>query len=379
MKKNFVILFLTGALLFSGCEKESTPNQETKNEAQQEAVKEEAKEQEQKEPEIQESETQERETQEPETQESEKQEPEIQESQEPETEEKGAEESFSFADVSNMGFTFASGAGAWSTELSIGEDGSFEGKYFDADMGDTGDGYPRGTVYYCGFKGKFTPPVQVDAFTYKFQIEEMSYANPVGTEEIKDEVRYEYSDAYGLNEAEDFYMYLPGTSFDKLSDEMMRWLGTFGINKENGDKLDCYALYNVTPQYGFAGYEGISPYELAMESLDSAQATDDTLGKQLETEALNQIEMNDISRQIYEAWDNSLNYIWSLIKENLSEEEYEKLLNEQRSWIEEKEQKVKEAGAECEGGSMQPLLENGKAAELTRERAYELVEYLSEE
>jgi len=376
MKKYSIILCLTGALLFSGCAKESTPNQEAKNEVQQETVKEEAKEQEQKESEIQESETQDTETQEPENQEQETQ---VSENQEPETEEKGAEESFSFADVSNVEFTFASGVGAWSTMLSIGEDGSFKGNYYDSDMGGTGDGYPGGTMYYCDFKGKFTPPVQVDAFTYKFQIEEMSYANPVGTEEIKDEILYEYSDAYGLDEAEDFYMYLPGTSIDGLPDELLGWLGTFGINKENGDKLDCYVLDNVTPQYGFAGYEGISPYELAMDSLDSAKALDDTLGKQLETEALSQNEMNDISRQIYEAWDNSLNYIWSLIKENLSEEEYEKLLNEQRSWIEEKEQKVKEAGAEFEGGSMQPLIENGEAAELTRERAYELVEFLSEE
>ena len=34
-------------------------------------------------------------------------------------------------------FLFASGAGAWSTVLSIGPDGSFTGEYHDADMGGT--------------------------------------------------------------------------------------------------------------------------------------------------------------------------------------------------------------------------------------------------
>ena len=34
------------------------------------------------------------------------------------------------------------------------------------------------------------------------------------------------------------------------------------------------------------------------------------------------------------------------------------------------------AGKDAEGGSLQPLLENVKAAELTRNRVYELAEYL---
>ncbi len=55
-------------------------------------------------------------------------------------------------------FTFASGAGAWATSLKLSEDGSFVGGYHDSDMGDSGDGYPNGTIYVCGFSGKFSDP-----------------------------------------------------------------------------------------------------------------------------------------------------------------------------------------------------------------------------
>ena len=54
----------------------------------------------------------------------------------------------------------------------------------------------------------------------------------------------------------------------------------------------------------------------------------------------------------------------------------QKLTEEERAWIKWKEQAVKDAGSEMEGGSMQPLLENDKAAEVTRERVYELAGWL---
>ena len=43
---------------------------------------------------------------------------------------------------------------------------------------------------------------------------------------------------------------------------------------------------------------------------------------------------------------------------------------------EKKEQEVIKAGAEFEGGSMEPMLRNLKGAELTKARAYELMEII---
>ena len=77
-----------------------------------------------------------------------------------------AEGEFSYKDLKGLTFAFSSGAGAWGTILTIQEDGSFEGNYHDANMGDIGEGYPNGSVYICEFSGKFTEPKKENNFTY---------------------------------------------------------------------------------------------------------------------------------------------------------------------------------------------------------------------
>ena len=75
-------------------------------------------------------------------------------------------------------------------------------------------------------------------------------------------------------------------------------------------------------------------------------------------------------------WDSDLNVIWRDLKVILDAESFDKLLQEQREWIAQKEAEVKKAGADYEGGSIQPMVMNQKAAELTKTRVYELLEYL---
>lgn len=57
-------------------------------------------------------------------------------------------------------------------------------------------------------------------------------------------------------------------------------------------------------------------------------------------------------------------------------EEMAVLTEEELRWIADKEAAVQEAGAEFEGGSMQPLIINQKAAALTSDRVYELADKL---
>lgn len=44
-----------------------------------------------------------------------------------------------------------------------------------------------------------------------------------------------------------------------------------------------------------------------------------------------------------EAWDKELNKIYGLLKQRLSEPDFQKLRSEQRKWIKEKDRKAKEA------------------------------------
>lgn len=100
----------------------------------------------------------------------------------------------------------------------------------------------------------------------------------------------------------------------------------------------------------------------------------DAIKSFLENDAQTQMEMNSKSQELYELWDNALNYLLDELESSLSEEEFSKLLNEQSIWIAEKEKSVEEAGKEVEGGSIYPLVVNMENAEITEERAYELYE-----
>ncbi|MBQ3567767.1 MAG: DUF1311 domain-containing protein [Anaerotignum sp.] len=114
--------------------------------------------------------------------------------------------------------------------------------------------------------------------------------------------------------------------------------------------------------------------------LDEAETAASAIEKSLmEDASLTQMDMNDLSLELYQTWDGVLNDIWSELKVTLDEETMDDLLQEQREWIAEKETAAKQAGDEFAGGSMAPLAANQKAAELTRERVYELAPYLDAE
>ena len=111
--------------------------------------------------------------------------------------------------------------------------------------------------------------------------------------------------------------------------------------------------------------------------LEAAEQEAAVMEKKLTGDAsLKQSDMNNLSYEIYMVWDDLVNELWGILKENLDQETMDKLLQEQRAWIADKEAAVKEAGAEFAGGSMAPLAANQKAAELTKARVHVLAEYL---
>ncbi len=89
-------------------------------------------------------------------------------------------------------------------------------------------------------------------------------------------------------------------------------------------------------------------------------------------------DMNQTTAQWYQLWDDELNSLWSRLSDKLDTETKAKVLEEQRAWIKQKEARVKGAGMEVNGGSLQPQLENTVAEEITRARAYILAGYLAD-
>lgn len=284
-----------------------------------------------------------------------------------------AEDSFSFEAFKNLDFTFSSGAGGWATVMQIHADGSFEGQYYDSDMGSTGDDYPNGTMYQSNFSGQFTQPVKVDDYTYSMQIETIDFEQKIGTEEVRDGVLYSYTDAYGLDGAQNILIYLPGKPLAELSEDFRIWIGYYDLSATADTELSFYALNNEAQEEGFIGEDIVANVK---ETLQWTEEYTATLEQSIENDPLSQMELNEKSQYMYDEWDYVLNQLWKVLKRTLDADRMSALTDEQRAWIAEKEQAVDDAGAECEGGSMQPMVMNLRAAEMTKERVYELMEYL---
>lgn len=150
-------------------------------------------------------------------------------------------------------FYFSSGAGAWSTDLTINADGTFSGVYHDSNMGESGEGYSDGTIYYCNFTGKFTTPVKIDDYSYSMYIESMEMDGTPGDESIENNVKYIYSEAYGLTNADEIILYLPGYPVADLPEEFVMWSDLYTY-EEQPETLPYYGLFNVQDGDGFVGY-----------------------------------------------------------------------------------------------------------------------------
>lgn len=91
-----------------------------------------------------------------------------------------------------------------------------------------------------------------------------------------------------------------------------------------------------------------------------------------------QAALNVTAEELYQLWDQELNDLWNRLQASMRAEEMSALTAEELQWIAFKEAEVAAAGQEYEGGSIYASIVYGKAAELTRERVYELADYFAE-
>lgn len=161
-----------------------------------------------------------------------------------------SEESFSFADFKNTQFMMSSGAGGWYIMLDINADGSFAGIYNDSDMGETGEGYLYGTVYQSEYTGQMTDLKKVNDYTYSAKVSNIKYVKEPGTEEVKDDTKYVYSEA-SISEGDEVSIYLKGAPVAELPEGYKIWAGA----QADGSELTAYGLYDSAADAGFVGYD----------------------------------------------------------------------------------------------------------------------------
>ena len=135
-------------------------------------------------------------------------------------------------------FVFSSGAGGWSTQITVQKDGTFKGQWMDSDMGDRGSDHPNGTVHVCEFEGKFSAVDQVSDMEFELQLD---YLRPThaAEEKIEDGILYIWADdvPYGLGQMTekpvgDWHLYMPGMPNEGFPDDVTLWWRTEGWDKD---------------------------------------------------------------------------------------------------------------------------------------------------
>ena len=117
---------------------------------------------------------------------------------------------------------------------------------------------------------------------------------------------------------------------------------------------------------------GLSDYLAAIEEQSNQ------LKAALQDETMTQAELNSKAQELYQLWDDALNDLWGKLQDQLPDDEFDRLLDEQLQWIDDKEAAVEEAGKAYEGGSIYPLIVNTEAAQITEDRVYELHDLLTQ-
>ena len=157
-----------------------------------------------------------------------------------------------FAEIHGKLFEFSSGAGAWSTELTVDADGSFTGSYHDSEMGETGEGYPDGTLYGCSFHGQFTEPARVDEYSWTAKVT-LELDEGQVPEAIEDGVRYVTSVPYGIEKAQTVTFFVPGTPVDHLPEGFADWSHLQEIDPD-ATEIPYYAIWSEADEAGFITY-----------------------------------------------------------------------------------------------------------------------------
>lgn len=286
--------------------------------------------------------------------------------------EENEEEGLTFEDLSKYSYYFSSGAGGWGEEFVIERDGYFKGSFHDSDMGDTGEGYPNGTVYSSSYTGYFTDLKQIDEYSYEMKLKEISYEDVSGEEELIRDVRYIYTDSYCLGGNDTFKIYLPGTPLSTFSEDVQMWI-MYANN--NDTELTIPIIVDEKNQYGICTTERLSALEDATMNYEHYKESYDYYCE-LATEANTTLDMKMNAQIRYEIADECLNYLWHLVRYNVEEDEFDKILEEQRTWIKDKEAQAQAEMDEWQGGSFAPVAYADTLAELTMERCEVLLEYL---
>jgi uncharacterized protein YecT (DUF1311 family) len=197
----------------------------------------------------------------------------------------------------------------------------------------------------------------------------------VGSEEIWDNVRYCYSEAYGFENATTFLVYAPGTPVNVFDEDVWFWI-QWSVGEDS--VLKSPVIVNKDQDEGMYSYDRLSAAEDAEISYKNyRESYDYWCGKNVDADTT--MDMYIYTEKSYEVADECLNYLWNLIKYNTDEETFSNILEEQRAWLKERDEQAEQNRDSWEGGSFAKVDYLDTMGTMTMERCEKLLEYIEQE
>ncbi len=193
-----------------------------------------------------------------------------------------AEAAFSFSELENLSFLFTSGAGGWGEYLWIAPDGTFTGEYHDSEMGATGPGYPKGSVYGCTFHGRLVSGEQLSDKSWEIKVESIELDEGQADRMIEDEILFITTEPYGLKEGDTLLLMCPGYPVEDLPEGYLFW-SHLQFEETMPEELPFYGLYNEAQDSGFVGEEpevfgdDSQPEEAAADAVQTEETAEDAV------------------------------------------------------------------------------------------------------
>ena len=148
-------------------------------------------------------------------------------------------------------------------------------------------------------------------------------------------------------------------------------------NPERNDELEVDFTYDYTEDIKADIDQAVSSSTSLQNELENVEAIMQKY-QLLAEKAQSQDEMNLSSKWLFVIWDTELNNLWSRFSNSADQQTKEKILADQRNWIDMKDEAILESiGSGDENGSIYPLLVNSFLETITRDRAYVLANELS--
>lgn len=138
---------------------------------------------------------------------------------------------------------------------------------------------------------------------------------------------------------------------------------------------DQTVLIEISPLEGSATNPAINQTEQRKYYLERLRDLDARIRKMRSEETdSTTYSMKNAAEKERKLWDHELNIIYGAVLDQMDEEAAQKLVEEERIWMKQRDSDAMEAAKKFSGGTMEGLEYTASLAESTKARAYELVE-----